>query len=145
MPIFGAAYAAPNKDTTILYWFRSLSTGLSPTEKSRIQGLFKTFEWFSSTFQADLIFKDFSRKSFKFKYFSSLWKPCLYPNIASVTDGTIKGLNSSLNIHNRNTYQSTIFGSIRDLFNSNDPDWNIGHTNFHYLVMNLIFWYAWRV
>ena len=21
-PLFGAAYAAPNKDTTILYWFR---------------------------------------------------------------------------------------------------------------------------
>ena len=24
--LFGAAFAAPNKGTTILYWFRSLST-----------------------------------------------------------------------------------------------------------------------
>ena len=24
VPIFGAAYAAPNKDTTFLHWFRSL-------------------------------------------------------------------------------------------------------------------------
>ena len=44
LPIFGAAYAAPNKGTTILYWFRSLSTVLSPTENSRIQGHFKAFE-----------------------------------------------------------------------------------------------------
>ena len=32
VPLFGAAYAAPNKDTTILPYFRSLSTVLSPTE-----------------------------------------------------------------------------------------------------------------
>ena len=76
MPIFGAAYAAPNKGTTILYWFRSLSTVLSPTENSRIQGLFKAFEWFSSTFKSDLIFKDFLKKPSKFKYFSSLCEPC---------------------------------------------------------------------
>ena len=66
VPIFGAAYAAPNKGTTILYWFRSLSTVLSPTQNSRIQGLFKAFEWFSSTFQGRFIFKDFSRKPSKF-------------------------------------------------------------------------------
>ena len=57
MPIFGAACAAPNKGIVILYWFRSLSTLLSPTENSRIQGLFKTFEWFSSTFQDQLNFQ----------------------------------------------------------------------------------------
>ena len=44
VPLFGAAYAAPNIGTTILYWFRSLSTVLSPTENSKIQGLFKAFE-----------------------------------------------------------------------------------------------------
>ena len=44
LPLFGAAFAAPNKGTTILYRFRSLSTVLSPTENSRIQGLFKAFE-----------------------------------------------------------------------------------------------------
>ena len=43
VPLFGAAYAAPNKGTTILYWFRTVSTVLSPTEKGRIQGLLKAF------------------------------------------------------------------------------------------------------
>ena len=44
VPLFGAAYAAPNIGTTILYWLSSLSTVLCPTENSRIQGLFKAFE-----------------------------------------------------------------------------------------------------
>ena len=66
--LFGATYAAPNKRTTILYWFRFLSTVLSPTENSKIQGFFK----------ADLIFKDFSSKPSKFKYFLSLWEPCIH-------------------------------------------------------------------
>ena len=44
VPLFGAAYAAPNKGTAILYLFKSLSTVLSPTENSRLQGLFKAFE-----------------------------------------------------------------------------------------------------
>ena len=43
--------AAPSKGTKFLYGFRSLSTVLSSTENRRIQGLFKAFEWFSSTFQ----------------------------------------------------------------------------------------------
>ena len=42
--LFGAAFAAPNKGTTILYSFRSLSTVLSSTENRKIQGLFKVFE-----------------------------------------------------------------------------------------------------
>ena len=33
---------------------------------------------FPVLFKADLIFKDFSRKPSKFKYFSSLCKPCIY-------------------------------------------------------------------
>ena len=44
VPLFGAAFAAPNKGTTILYSFRSLSTVLSSTENRRIQELFKAFE-----------------------------------------------------------------------------------------------------
>ena len=44
VPIFGAAYAAPNKGTTLSYLFRSLTTVLSPKENSGIQGLFKAFE-----------------------------------------------------------------------------------------------------
>ena len=74
--LFGAAYAVPNKGKTILYWFRYLLTLLSPTENLRIQALFKAFEWLSSTFKAYFIFKDFSRKPSKFKYFLSLCQPC---------------------------------------------------------------------
>ena len=54
---------------------RSLSTVPSPTENSRIQGLFKLFSDFPVLFKADLIFKDFSRKPSKLKYFSSLCEP----------------------------------------------------------------------
>ena len=43
VPLFGAVFAAPNKGTTILYSFRSLSTVLSSIEKRKIQGLFKAF------------------------------------------------------------------------------------------------------
>ena len=83
VPLFGAAFAAPNKGTTILYWFGSQSTVLIPTENRRILWLFKAFEWFSSTFlKADLIFKDFSRKPSKFKYFSSLCEPCTREKIS---------------------------------------------------------------
>ena len=59
----------------ILYWFRSLSTVWSSTENRRIQGLFKAFEWFSSTFKSDLIFMDFSRKPSKFKTFQACANP----------------------------------------------------------------------
>ena len=44
VPLFGAAFAAPNKGTTILYSFRSLSTVLSSIENRKNQGLFKAFE-----------------------------------------------------------------------------------------------------
>ena len=46
VPLFGAAYAAPNKDTTNLYRFRSPKTVLNPSStfqgKLYFQGLFKT-------------------------------------------------------------------------------------------------------
>ena len=57
MPSFGEAYAAPNKGTTILYWFRSPKTVLNPPENGKIQGLFMAFECFLSTFKASLNFK----------------------------------------------------------------------------------------
>ena len=44
VPLFDAAFPAPNKGTTVLNWFRSLSTVLSSTENTTIQGLFKAFE-----------------------------------------------------------------------------------------------------
>ena len=50
MPLFDAANATPNKDTAILYKFKSPSTVLKSTVYSKIHGLFKAFEWFSGTF-----------------------------------------------------------------------------------------------
>ena len=45
VPLFGAAYAAPNKGTTILYWFRPPKNGVESSCKySKIQGLFNAFE-----------------------------------------------------------------------------------------------------
>ena len=67
--------------TTLLYWFNSLPTVLSPTENSIIPGLFKALSNFPVLFKADLIFKDFSRKPSKFKYFSCLCEPCELNNI----------------------------------------------------------------
>ena len=63
VPSFGAVLAAPNKGTTILYWFRSLSTVLSSKENIRIQGRFKAFEWFSSTYQSRLNFQGLFKKA----------------------------------------------------------------------------------
>ena len=59
MPLFGAAYAyaAPNKGTIILYRFRPQKTVLSPLANGKIQGLFKAFECFSSTFQGKFHFQ----------------------------------------------------------------------------------------
>ena len=79
VPLFGAASAAPNKGTTISYWFRSLSTVLKVLQKIKeIKDFSMPLNDFPVLFKAYLIFKDFSRKPSKFKYFSSLcapWKP----------------------------------------------------------------------
>ena len=85
-PIFGA----PNKDTTILYWFRSLSTVLHPVEKSRIQGHFKALQWFSTYFST---FQESPLNSSTFQacanpvplIFFSCW--CFYADISSRADG----------------------------------------------------------
>ena len=63
VPLFGAANAAPNTGTTVLFWFRSLSTELIPTENIRIQGLFKAFAWFPSTFQGKFNFQGVFKKA----------------------------------------------------------------------------------
>ena len=57
MPLFGAAYAAPNKGTTILYGFKSPKTLLNPPVNGKIQGLFKALFVFSSTFQGNFKFQ----------------------------------------------------------------------------------------
>ena len=73
VPLFGAAYAAPNKVTTILYWFRPpKNTLLSPLANGKIQGLFKALECFSRTFQG----KFYSQGLFKTALFIQvLFKP----------------------------------------------------------------------
>ena len=75
VPLFGAAYAAPNIGTTILYWFRPPKTLLKPLQMVKFKDFSRPLSVFSSTFQ-DIPFKDFSRQSCIFKYFSSLCKPC---------------------------------------------------------------------
>ena len=35
VPLFGAAFAAPNKGTAILYWFRSLINSVKAKKKNR--------------------------------------------------------------------------------------------------------------
>ena len=67
VPLFGAAYAAPNKGTTILYWFRYPKTVLNPPVNAKIQRLFKAFEYFSSSIQGKFNFKDL--------YIQVLFKP----------------------------------------------------------------------
>ena len=57
VPLFGAAYAAPNKGTTILYGYRSPKALLDPPVNGKIHGLFKAFERFSHTFQGKFNFQ----------------------------------------------------------------------------------------
>ena len=52
-----------------------LSTVLSPTEKVVFKDFSRLWSDFPVLFRADFIFKDFSRKPSKFKFFSSLCKP----------------------------------------------------------------------
>ena len=49
---------------------------LNTLANGKIQGLFKVFECFSSTFQGKFYFQGLSRQSCIFKYFSSLYEPC---------------------------------------------------------------------
>ena len=84
MPLFGAALAAPNKGTTVLFWFRSLSTVLIPTENRRVQGRFMTFVWFSSTFQGIFNFE----RTFKVSPLnSSTFQACANPVVTTIVCG----------------------------------------------------------
>ena len=67
VPLFGAAYPAPNKSTTILYWFRSPKTVLIPSVNGKIEGLFKDLSVFQVLYEANLNNKDFPRQSYIFK------------------------------------------------------------------------------
>ena len=59
LPSFGAAYAAPNEGTIILYLFRPPKTVLNPLANDKIQGFFKAFVFYSSAFQGKLNFQGF--------------------------------------------------------------------------------------
>ena len=69
VPLFGAANAAPNKGTTILYWFRSPKTVLNPPVNGKIQGVFKAFEFFQGKFNFQGLFKTV-------QYFQVLFNLC---------------------------------------------------------------------
>ena len=51
-------------------------TVFNPLANGKIQGIFKAFKCFQILFKTNFIFKDFSRQSCIFKYFSSLCEPC---------------------------------------------------------------------
>ena len=72
VPLFGAAYAAPNKGTTILCSFRSPKIVLNPPINDKIQGLFKAYERFSSTFQGKFSFQGLFKTVL---YIQVLYKP----------------------------------------------------------------------
>ena len=57
VPLFGAAYAAPNKGTIIFIDLGLQKTVLIPLANGKIQGLFKAFECFSITFQGNIYFQ----------------------------------------------------------------------------------------
>ena len=64
MPLFGAAFAAPNKGTTIY-----TDLDLYQQKIEEFKDFSRLLSDFPVLFKADLIFKDFSRKPSKFKYF----------------------------------------------------------------------------
>ena len=71
--------------STIWYTFRSPLIELSPTENSKIQGLFKALDWFFNSFQHRFNFQWL--KPSIFKHFSSLCKPKTSPNVSKIFDG----------------------------------------------------------
>ena len=72
VPLFGAAYAAPNNGAKILYGFRSLKTVLIPPVNGKIQGLSKALRCFSSTFQGKFNFQGLIKTVL---YIQVLFKP----------------------------------------------------------------------
>ena len=72
VPLFGAAYAAPNSGTTILCSFQSPKTVLNPPVNGKIPGLSKAFECFSSTFQGKFNFQGLFKTNL---YIQVLFRP----------------------------------------------------------------------
>ena len=76
MSLFGAAYAAPNKGTTIWYYFRSRKNCWILLSLIKFKDFSRSLSVFQVLFKANLTVKDFSRHSCIFKYFSSLCEAC---------------------------------------------------------------------
>ena len=77
MPLFGAAFAAPNKGITILSDFDHYHQWQFLQKIEEFKDFSRLLCNFPVLFKAYFIFKDFSRKPSKFKYFSSLCEPCV--------------------------------------------------------------------
>ena len=63
VPFLGAAYAAPNKGATILYWFRPQKQCWILLQMVKFKAFSKPLSVFQVLFKANFIFKDFSRQS----------------------------------------------------------------------------------
>ena len=72
------------KGTTVLFCFRSLSTVLTPIEIEEFKDFSRPLSDFSVLFKSELIFMDFSSKSPKFKFFSSLCEPWASHSTSSI-------------------------------------------------------------
>ena len=74
VPLFGAAYAAPNKGTPLVFYtdMRSPRTVLNPHVDGKNQGFFKAFEYFSNTFQGKFNFQGLYKTVL---YIQVLFKP----------------------------------------------------------------------
>ena len=70
--LFGAAYAAPNKDTTFYTDLGLQRQRLNTPVDGKIQALFKAFECFSSTFQGKFNFQGLFKTVL---YIQVLFKP----------------------------------------------------------------------
>ena len=79
VPLFGAAYSAPNKGITILYGFRPPKTMLNPLANGKIQGLFNSSECFLSTFQVKFHFQGLFFKDSP--VYSSTFQACANPEL----------------------------------------------------------------
>ena len=75
MPLFGAAFAAPIKAQQFYTDLGLYQQCLVLQKIVEFKDFSRLLSDFPVLFKADLIFKDFSRKASKFKYFSSLCNP----------------------------------------------------------------------
>ena len=76
VPLFGVAYGAPNKASQFYTDLGLPKMLLNPPVNGKIQGLFKTFESFSSTFQGKFHPQGLFKTIF---FFSNTFQACANP------------------------------------------------------------------